>query len=220
MAKVIPFGRIRDVNIFPDGIYRLKIEKLEPRYTKERDGHAAKLMFAVSSRVVEPEAFKNMIFFENFVIGTEQDPEADELATWDTSVGGRQLKRLVQATGTPVGDEEDIETFGETMKGAEYLASIVQKVDDGSRDPKYKGTVRNVATRYWKLGATEPSVADAAPNGAAKPKATKAAAKAAPAATPTDTVTCTACRKRVPRAELPSHVASHMQEEEAEELEE
>lgn len=216
MSRLIPFGNIPDTNIFPDGIFRLKVEKLEEKATKEREGKAAKLMYVLTSKVVEPASHKGLLYFENFVIGTEDDPDAEELSTWQTSIGGRSLKRLTKALGVPFGDEEDAEAFCNTVKGAEYLATIVQKVDDGSKDPRYKGQVRNNTTAFWKLGEKDAGLTeDAGGNGTAK-TLKKQGAKAAPAGeakpAPSDDVTCTACRKRVPRKELKAHVEGHMAE--------
>lgn len=217
MGRLIPFGNIPDSNVFPDGIYRLKITKLEEKMTKERDGKVAKLMYVLTSQVVEPASHKGLLYFENFVIGTEDDAEADEVSTWQTSIGGRSLKRLTKALGVPFGDEEDAEAFAETVKGAEYLATIIQKVEpdekNGQPNP-YKGRINNNTTAFWKLGEKDAGlVEDRGGNGTVKTvkRATKPAGGDAKPA-PSDEVTCTACRKRVPRKELKAHVDQHMKE--------
>lgn len=212
MSRTIPFGNIPDTTIFPDGIFRLKITKAESAITKEREGKAQKLMYRLTSQVVEPASHKGLLFFENFVIGTEDDADAELLETWQTSIGGRAFKRLSKVLAVPTGDEADEESYLASIKGQEYLATIVQKVDDGSKDPKYKGQVRNNATAYWKLGEKDAALTNGQ-SGQQKsaPRAAKPAGGEAKAA-PTEDVTCTACRKRVPRKDLKAHVEAHMAE--------
>jgi hypothetical protein len=200
-TPTIPFGSIPDQQtVLTDGIYRLRVERVEERATR-----TGKLMFAVTARVVEPDTFRGLAFFDNFVIGTDDDPDATETSTWQQSIGSRTFKRFVRATGVAVGEQEPTDQLLHALTGAEYLCAIVQKIDDGSRDPQFKGRVRANATNYWKLGERTPGLDDARAkqrgNGAATPQPTTA-----------DVVTCTACRKRVPRAELKTHVSQHMKD--------
>lgn len=214
---IIPFGGIPDSNTFPDGVYRLRAVSLTPVLTKEREGKAQKLMFKLDSVIVEPKAYEGQHFFEQFCIGNEEDPEAEDLKTWQTTFGAKQFKKFIKSLGIPFGDEEDRESFCNAIKGAEYLATITEKVEPATRKVngvevanEYAGRINNNVTAYWKLGEKEASLA----NGHAKPAA-KATAKATPTeakAAPSDDVTCTACRKRVPRATLKKHVEAHMAE--------
>jgi hypothetical protein len=212
MSRIIPFATIPDSTIFPDGIYRLKVVKVEETMTKEREGKVQKLMYRAQSQVIEPAAYKGLFYFENYVIGTDDDPEAEQLETWQTSIGGRSLKRFSKALGIPLGDEEDSEGFCNTVKGQEYLATVVQKTEE--KEGPYKGTIRNNTTAYWKLGEKEPALT----NGAIKtatPRATTtktAAAKPADKVPPSDELTCTGCKARVPRAQMKAHVEQHMRE--------
>jgi hypothetical protein len=215
MSRVIPFGSIPDSNILPDNIYRLKIDKLEEVMSKERDGKASKLMYKLTTRVVEPASHKGLFFTEFFTIGTEEDPEAEELNTWQTSIGGRALKRLSAKLGVPTGDEEDSDAFLAAVKGVEYLSTIITKTEpdekNGQPNP-YKGRVNNQVTAYWALGEREPGSLSEG-NGKHAPKTTKTTKpqqQAAPATT--DDVSCSACKKRVPRKDLKAHVEDHMKE--------
>lgn len=215
MSRLIPFGSIPDSNILPDGIYRLKIDKLEEVMSKERDGKASKLMYKLTTKVVEPASHKGLFFTENFTIGTEEDPDAEELNTWQTSIGGRALKRLSKKLGIPTGDEEDSGSFIEAVKGVEYLATIITKTEpdekNGQPNP-YKGRVNNNVTAYWSLGEREAALADG--NGKSHKTATAPKAKATgDKAPPSDEVSCSACKKRVPRTQLKAHVEEHMRQQ-------
>lgn len=217
MGRLIPFGNIPDSNVFPDGIFRLKLEKAEPVMTKEREGKVSKLMYKTTSKVVEPKSHAGLLYFEQFVIGTETDPDAENLETWQTSFGARNFKKLTAKLGVPFGDEEDEESYLNAIRGGEYLATIVQKVEpdkksDGSDNP-YKGTVRNNTTAYWALGEKDATLTNGHDKPATGAKRTATPAKALegkPA--PSDDVTCTACKKRVPRKDLKAHVEAHMAE--------
>lgn len=220
MSRLIPFGNVPDSNVFPDGIFRLKIEKIEAVMTKEREGKASKLMYKTTSKVVEPKAHAGLLYFDQFVIGTEDDPEAEELLTWQTSFGARNFKKLCAKTGVPMADEEDEESYLNNLKGAEYLATIVQKIEPDKKningvevDNPYKGQVRNNTTAYWAIGEKDAALSnghDKPATRGARTTAAKAPADGKPA--PSDDVSCSACKKRVPRKDLKAHVQAHMDE--------
>ena len=215
MSRVIPFGSIPDSNILPDNIYRLKIDKLEEVMSKEREGKTSKLMYKLTSKVVEPVSHKGLFFSEFFVIGTEEDPEAEELATWQTSIGGRALKRLTAKLGIPTGDEEDSDAFLNAVKGVEFLATIITKTEPAEKNGQpnpYAGRVNNNVTAYWALGEKEPGTLTEG-NGHTKPKTTpKAKPQQAAPAPADDSISCSQCKKRVPRKDLRAHVEVHMRE--------
>lgn len=213
MSRVIPFGSIPDSNILPDGVYRLKIDKLEEVMSKEREGKVSKLMYKLTSKVVEPASHKGLFFNEFFTIGTEDDPEAEELNTWQTSIGGRALKRLSAKLGVPTGDEEDSDAFLNAVKGVEYLATIITKTEPAEKNGQpnpYAGRVNNNVTAYWSLGEREPALADG--NGKTHKAAKPATKPQQQAAAPADDVSCSACKKRVPRKDLKAHVEDHMKQ--------
>ena len=81
MGRLIPLGQIPDSSVLPDGIFRVCVTKLEDVMTKEREGKKQKAMLKLSGRVVEPTAYAGQPYYDNFVIGTEKDPEAELLDT-------------------------------------------------------------------------------------------------------------------------------------------
>lgn len=228
MSRIVPFNHIPDSSVFPDGIYRLTVEKFDVTQTKEREGKQQKFMFALTGKIVAPEQYKNMLYSEYFVIGTEQDPDAEQVETWQSSIGARSFKRFVKALGIPVGDEEDAESLAASIRGAEFLATIVTKVEPDTKkingveqDNPYKGRVNNNTSAYWKVGEKEPGLTNGHDASAAKPTARRTvagagtAAKPAAAAAPSDEVRCSACPPTAPkvkRSDLRAHAQQHMQD--------
>jgi hypothetical protein len=211
MGKLIPFGAIPDSAVFPDGcILRLRVAKLDEVLTKEKENKAQKLMYKLSAQVVEPAAYKGLFYNENFCIGTEEDPEAELLETWQASIGGRAFKRFAKAVGIPFGEEEDSASFCNAVKGQEFLVTTVQETDDGKKDPKYKGQVRNKTTGWWKLGEKEAGLANGHDKSGST-RQTRPVGDAKPA--PSDEITCASCRKRVPRKDLRAHTEAHLREQ-------
>lgn len=177
MSRTIPVGAIPDTNVLPDGLFRLRVRKCEETTTKEAEGKSQKLMYRLQTEVVEPASYKGMLYTDNLVVGSEADPDAQELVTWQTSIGGKNIKKIIKATGIPVGDEIDADLFCQLVVKAEFIATIVQKVQ--TNEGKYKGSINNNVTAYWKVGEREAGLA----NGAV-PTTTKAATGgAAPRAT-------------------------------------
>jgi hypothetical protein len=215
MGRLIPLGSIPRTNILPTDVYRLKVNSFVSKMSKENEAEnkKSKLMYVLTTSVVEPASHKGMPFTTNFVIGNEDDPEAEDLATWQKSYGGRQFAKFTDKIGVPFGDEEDEDVLCKQVENAEFLATIVEKTDDGKRDARRKGQVSNEITAFWAIGEKEPGSGNQ-PAGAPKASTTKGAAKAAsqPKDAPSEEVTCTACKKRVKKSELKTHVDAHLAE--------
>lgn len=212
MGRLIPLGSIPRTNVLPTDVYRLKVVSFTAKMSKENEAEnkKSKLMYVLQTQVVEPASHKGIPFTTNFVIGTEEDPEAEELATWQRSFGGKNFAKFTDKTGISFGDEEDEDVLCKQVEGVEFLATIVEKTDDGKRDPRRKGTPYNDISAFWTIGEKD---AGSGAQPAAKTGAPKAAgAKPAQAAkdAPSEEVTCTACKKRVPRKELKAHVDQHL----------
>lgn len=222
---LIPFHEIPKTTTVPDNLYRLRVEEIKEVYTKDTDGRTPKRMFKLQASIVEPETYKGEFYFDQFCVGTEEDPEAEEKETWKR-FSAREFIKLIDVLGVPYADEEDAEPFFASCKKAEYVAMIVEKVEPRTRKDRngneyvnpYAGQVRNATTAYYKLGEKEPGshVASGSPTVRGKKgpsKGAKAATQAAKAAAD-DRVTCVepSCRKRVPRSELKEHVAKHFEE--------
>jgi len=218
MSRLIPLGSIPDSLIFPDVVMRMKTVSLEAGASKENEaeGRKAKLMYILKLKVVEPKQFAGMPYTHRFTVGTEDDPDAELLETWQASFGGRGIKRFTKVIGVPFGDEEDEATLCKQTEGTEFVVTMAQKTDDGKRDARRKGQPFNDITAWWAIGEKDPGLIGDAP--ARSGATTRGAAKASTAATsqpkdaPTEDVTCTACKKRVPKAGLKAHVDQHMKD--------
>src|SRR6266478_3476453 len=103
MGRTIPVGAIPDTNTLPDGLYRLRVRKCEETQTKEAEGKNQKLMYRLQTEVVEPASHKGLFYTDNLVVGSEDDPDAQELSTWQTSIGGRNIRKSIKACSLPVG---------------------------------------------------------------------------------------------------------------------
>lgn len=179
MGRIVPLREIPTSNIFPDDIYRLKVVEVKSAYTKVKEDddnpRPARLIYKVSSQIVEPADFKDQFFFQDFYVGTDADPEAEELATWKQSFGARNFKSFITATGVAFGDEEDDDSLAAALKGQEYLTKIVVKTepdkDKAGNDNPYKGNVKNETKGFWAVGEKEPGSISASLNGKSKPGA-------------------------------------------------
>lgn len=219
MSRVIPLGSIPRTNILPTGVYRLKVSSLEEVFSKENEAEnkKSKLMYKLVTQIVEPKSHKGMPFSTNFCIGNEEDPEAELLETWQTTFGGRNFAKFTDKVGVPFGTEEDQDTLLKQVVGAEFLATIIEKQNDGKKNPARKGQPENDITAYWLVGEKEPGLADepattakVAGNGrtpAGKPAAGKAA--------PSEDIACSACppgSPRVARKDLKAHTEKHLED--------
>lgn len=222
MSRVIPLGSIPRTNILPTGVYRLKITSLEEVMSKENEAEQrkSKLMYVLKTQIVEPKSHKGMPYSTNFCIGNEDDPEAELLETWQTTFGGRNFAKFTDKVGVPFGDEEDAATLCKQVEGAEFLATIIEKQNDGKKNPNRKGQPENDVTAYWSVGEKEPGLTDE-PKTTAKVSGNGRApvAGAQPKAAPSEDVTCSACppgSPKVARKGLKAHTDEHlrkMQEE-------
>jgi hypothetical protein len=225
MGRLIPLGQIPDSAVLPDGIFRVCVSKLEDVMTKEKEGKTQKAMLKLTGKVIEPKAYAGQPYYDNFVIGTEKDPEAELLETWVGGIGGKQFKRFLSKTGVAFGEEADFDEIATAVKDVELLATVVTKVQDKKNkdgtDNKYGGNINNNTTGYWAIGEQEARLNDggASPVAATTTKTRvggKVGGGKAGAVTgkpaPTTDITCSACRKRVPRGEMKAHVDQHMKD--------
>lgn len=103
-----------------NGGYEFNCIKAEVAHTRESDEHPERLMYVATFEVVGPESHKGRIHIERFVIGNDEDPEAEELETLMKTPGAKSFKSLCDAMGVqiPDGDEEACEAIvGEKVFG-------------------------------------------------------------------------------------------------------
>lgn len=175
MGKNVNWDDVPDSNVVPGGAYLLEISEMEETQTKAENG--AKLMYKVTLLTLEP--IQGMMLFENFVIGTDEDPDGDDPKSWK-GISARRMKAFLKAAQIPLAG--DMEEVCETAKGNQFVGKVVVTEDDGTRDPKYKGQLRNRITSYYAIGEKEPELEDDGGAQAAKPAAKKVTPAPAPKA--------------------------------------
>lgn len=157
MGRQIPFGSIPKTDILPDGLFHFKVSEMKAGETKT-DGRPSRLMYTARLEVLEPTSHKGLSLFERFVVGDDDDPAAELEETWTKSFGGRQLAALTDACNVAFADSVDDDQYCQEIKDGEVLAKVSQQVDDGKKNPKYKGQVRNRINRYFSLGEKNPEI--------------------------------------------------------------
>jgi hypothetical protein len=196
-------------------------------------------MYRAQYSIAEPEPYVGYPQYDYFVIGTADDPQAEDPETWKNSIGARQLKRMFKAAQVPMSD--DIDEMCAVATGQQLIAVVGQQITK-------RGTPMNQINGYYALGEREvgleqkPAAARgrvparapvAAPRTAAAPRAAAPAAppqRLAPAARPAPgrpaapapppanpkkggaagaMTKCAVCGESVPRAEFAQHVQAH-----------
>ena len=134
-------GSLDDIpnsSTLPDGDYLLEIEEFEERRTKDTSKVPNALMYNVDYVVLEPEDFAGRHYFENYLVGTREDPEADDPKTWKKSISARILKLHMQRAGVETAGKT-VEEAAPEFKGRKIGLSIVGfESDDGTPRNKIK----------------------------------------------------------------------------------
>ena len=145
MGRRAPWQDIPDSAVVPDGVYHLAVEEIEESQSSEQTG--GKLMYELEVRVIEPKAFVNLPLYNNFVIGSDDDPNADDPETWKASVGAKNLKRFFSAVQVEFVD--DLAPMCVTAKDQEFLGLVTKSQETQGQ---YKGRERNNFNGWFKLG--------------------------------------------------------------------
>lgn len=215
------------------GRYLFGIDSVED---DQRTG-TGKYMIKASLRVIEPATMAGVPHFENFVIGTDADPEADDPECWKGYAAGRYRQMMEKAGVSMSGD---VEADAQALTGQRVGGVVIQEVQaavnrDGSANP-YAGRVQARINFFFHEGEREtgfdasngpsptPAQAKAKPGPKPGPKPVAAApapvAKAAPApaakpaAPAAQQIKCTICNQTVLRKDFAAHVQAHEGDEE------
>ncbi len=243
MTRRPPWDDIPDTGMVPDGAYLIQIIDVPEAATKGAEGSvlpAGCLMYRAVHWIVEPAQFTGMQLFDNFVIGTVEDPEAEDPETWKASIGARLFKQMLKKAQVPFG--QDLEEMCNIAVGQQLIAVVGSQITG-------RGTPMNQIRSYYAVGERQVGIdaqAPAVPKAAApkpRPAATPAApataggtgppppTRAVPRPPPTapappapkapakaaagvPMVKCTICNQQVARAEFATHVQSHTEEQE------
>ena len=98
MSKQVPWDVIPENSgiVLPEQLYKLEIDQMEETSTS-----TGKYMIKGTFKVLEPEAQKGLLYFENFVIGQDGDLNADDPKTWANAVGAKIWKQVIDKAGVP-----------------------------------------------------------------------------------------------------------------------
>lgn len=176
MGIKIPEG-IPDSTNLPDGRFDFKIESMEPVETS-----TGKLALKVALRVVGPKTHKGLTHYEQFTIGSNDDPQAREASTWTSSFGAISLKKMCAKAGIKF--QGDLEQVASELQGQKVAGRVVYTVQpkfnkDGTENP-YAGNPRSQVKDWYEVGEQQAALGESG-GGSAKPKAeVKKAPKAPP----------------------------------------
>ncbi len=149
MPRQLPWDEIPDTNVVPGGLYPLKAVSLEEVRTRELN----KLMYKVCVQIMDDpkvQDFSGMLIFEQFTIGNDTDPDANELNTWKKSFGARLLKQMINASQIP--ERADMDKICANFADHQFIGNVSYSLDQSE---EYKGTPRNRMTSYYKVGERE-----------------------------------------------------------------
>lgn len=142
-ANFFPWDDINENNVFPTGIYRLKIS------LEDGMSNTGKRMFRAQFSCMEPAEFVGMSHFEYYVVGTDENPNGINAGT----MGARGLKALFKAAQIP--PSNDPAQLVLSAKDTECLVALNEYVE---KDGAYAGTPRNRIGGYFRLGERQVGV--------------------------------------------------------------
>jgi len=211
--------------LLPEGI--LMVEGVEMSVLYSQNG---KRMIKIQFRVEEPEDAVGRVGFNNFVLGSDTDPEANtDLETWK-NFGPSLYKEQLHAAnyaglgGINYADHKTQEDLCAQYAGTKFLVECYNTKQKGG---DYDGTEQN-NFRYHKIGTravglkgaatktvkTAPMAPVQAPAAPAPPAAAPAPAPPVPDSAPAAPVVelpCGNCGKSFPATEFKAHVNACVQ---------
>jgi len=163
----IPRDEIQEARtLIPDDSYLFEVVELAKNATKGTGAlPAGCLMFSLTAKVVEPTGYAGALVWDNFTIGTVDDPEGKDPDTWinPKAVGAQRWNSLVKACKVASDDDDVICVEIENQR---FVGTVTLTTDDGVKNPQYKGRQRNNITRYYPVG--DKIIGAGSPTGATK----------------------------------------------------
>jgi len=192
-----PWDEVHEGNVFTAGTFMFKIEEINV----DNYSNSGKLMPKSRFTCVEPASFQGRAHFDQYVVGTDENPTEVNPGT----MGARNLKAVFKCSQTPRSDK--LSELAANAAGNSLLIQFGQPVED---DYGLKSKVIG----YFKIGEREVgelkskggSIA-ATPAKSAAPLPSSAPPVAKPASKPA-TVMCTVCNKPQPVSEYSTHIES------------
>jgi len=151
----IPWNEVSPEDTMPPGFYRMAIENMAKVYSR---GEPSKLMIKAAFRLTQDNpADKNKIHYENFVLGTQDDP--DPVSCNPEEWGVKMLLRCFFALNMPPTD--DLEVAIPSAIGKVFDAKVTQSTQKGG---PYDGRSQNRIVEYYVMGTKQLGQAAATPN--------------------------------------------------------
>lgn len=200
MDDTINWDAVPETTQLPQGMYRLEIEALD-----EAESSNGKVMFKVTFRVVEG-THEGAPLYDNYVIGSDDDPQAERQETRDKAIGMRTMKRLFKAAGVPL-----MPRLSECIKAAigQHFVGVVDLVKQPARTAPDGRTFAerevNRIVRMFPLDQTPAAPAAPAVTTQAAPAPRSTPRAAAKPAQPVG-VKCGECGETVARSEILRHM--------------
>ena len=144
-VNFFPWEDISEESVFPTGCFHMVIDKLE-------DGMSGtgKRMPRAQFTCKAPPQCVGLSLFENYVMGTEENPNGINAGT----MGTRQFKKVIAKAQVP--PSNDMAVLCANAVGAELMMSITQYTE---KDGQYAGSLRNRVVDCHKLGEREAALA-------------------------------------------------------------
>ena len=198
-SDYMPWEEIADSSIFPAGIYLFEIGSFDPVNYSGGGKLMPKIMFVCR----EPKQFNSLPHWEQYCVGTDENPEAVNAGTF----AARNLKAALNASQTP--KSNSLEELSKTSIGNRLLIQFGEPTTDDYG-------IKSNAVAYHKVGEREVGPLKTKGGGAAKPVATGptgpppagAGGPASATRKKPQTVVCTVCNKPIPVAEYSEHIES------------
>lgn len=130
---------VREDSTLLGGTYHMRWAKCELGQSQN-----GKLMIKSQFEIVAPLEYSGMIHFENFVLGTDENPTS----AIPGSMGTRNFKKALKAAQVPPAN--NLLSLVAGAEGSELLADVVEYVE---QQGAYAGTTRNRVTNYSRLGS-------------------------------------------------------------------
>ena len=192
-----PWEDIAEGNVFESGIYLMEIAAFDDGYA-----NSGKRMPKARFKCLEPANFANMTYFENYVVGTDEEPTAIVAGT----MGARNMKQVFKSAQVPKGN-----SMAAIMASSVGNQLLMQLNKYAELEGEYKGVERNKVVWMGKIGeravgltADAKGKKSAGTGGGPKPPGVGAP----PAAPKIETLICTTCGKPVPKDDYSAHVES------------
>jgi ribosomal protein L44E len=149
----VPWNEVPDDNKLPNCIVLASLEALEKRETKPNENSAGgKLMFVLTARIKQPKPLKGLQVSDNYVVGTDDDPEAEELDTLKASIGLKRMKRLWKASGADLDSNATPMKLFKTVKGKDVVFEVTRTKQEKGR---FAGTYNNNIVAMYSVAEAE-----------------------------------------------------------------